>query len=174
MPLSEEISEEISEESEESAGVEFVPRIHHLGVQTDDLRNCLDWYVEFFGAEVKWDLDRFSELTRSRLPGIGKLVEVAVGTGLRFHLFDRSAHSGRVPDSEGFQFQHVCLQVDGPAQLDAVRRRWWRLHDSGRFSFVRDEPPTPVVVDDDGVHSLYLLDVNGLEFEFTYVPDGPR
>ncbi|NJQ03824.1 VOC family protein [Streptomyces zingiberis] len=151
----------------------FRPRIHHVGVQTADLENCLAWYGEFFGAERRWELDRFSELTLSRLPGIRRLAEVAAGD-LRFHLFDRAGHTGRTPEEDGYQFQHVCLEVDDPAELADVRDRWHRLRDSGRFTFARPDGPTEVVVDDDGVSSLYLFDVNGLEYEFTHVPEGPR
>lgn len=150
-----------------------VPHIDHVGVQTADLENCLGWYLEFFGAEKKWELDRFSDLTLSRLPGIGRLVEVAVGD-LRFHLFDRSGHDRRVPPEESYQFQHVCLRVDSPEELTAARNRWTELYDSGRFSFVRKDPPTDIVADDDGVLSLYLFDVNGLEYEFSHVPEGLR
>ncbi|GAB3123791.1 VOC family protein [Streptomyces calidiresistens] len=149
------------------------PRIHHVGVQTADLDNCLQWYLDFFGAEKRWELDRFSDLTLSRLPGIGRLVEIAVGD-LRFHLFDRSDHNRRVPEDESFQFQHVCLQVDTPEDLEVVRGRWIELYDSGRFAFARQDPPTDIVIDGDGVRSLYLFDVNGLEYEFTHVPEGPR
>ncbi|MGD9484181.1 VOC family protein [Streptomyces sp. TRM70308] len=151
----------------------LAPRIHHVGVQTADLDNCLTWYQEFFGAEKRWELDRFSDLTLSRLPGIGRLVEVAVGD-LRFHLFDRSDHDRRVPPEESHQFQHVCLRVDEPDELTAVRERWIELYDSGRFAFARQDGPTEVVVDEDGVRSLYLFDVNGLEYEFAHVPEGHR
>lgn len=149
------------------------PRVDHVGVQTADLENCLHWYEQFFGAERKWELDRFSELTLSRLPGIGRLIEVAVGD-LRFHLFDRSDHNRRTPDADSYQFQHVCLRVDTPEELSTVRDRWIELYESGRFAFAREDPPTDIVVDDEGVLSLYLFDVNGLEYEFTYVPEGCR
>ncbi|WP_258308927.1 VOC family protein [Streptomyces sp. NWU339] len=149
------------------------PHIDHFGVQTDDLENCLSWYLEFFGAEKMWELDKFSELTHSRLPGIGRLVEVAVGE-VRFHLFDRSGHDHQVPPEKSFQFQHVCLRVDTPKDLEAVRDRWTELYESGRFTFARQVPPTDIVVDDEGVLSLYLVDVNGLEYEFTHVPEGRR
>ena len=148
-------------------------RIHHLGVQTADLENCLSWYVEFFGAEKRWELDKFSELTLSRLPGIRRLIEVSAGD-VRFHLFDRAGHSGRQPDEEGYLFQHACLQVGSPEDLDTVRHRWIELYESGRYTFARPDQPTDIVTDDDGVKSLYLFDVNGLEFEFTYIPDGDR
>ncbi|MET9469984.1 VOC family protein [Streptomyces sp. NPDC006544] len=146
------------------------PRIHHLGVQTADLDNSLNWYLEFFDAELRWSLDRFSSLTLSRLPGIRRLVEVGAGD-LRFHLFDRDGHNGEIPDPHGLQFQHACLQVGSPDDLEVIRRRWTDLYESGRFSFARPDQPTAIVVDGDGVQSLYLFDVNGLEFEFAYLPD---
>ncbi|MFF7638211.1 VOC family protein [Kitasatospora sp. NPDC008050] len=149
------------------------PRIHHLGVQTADLDNCLAWYLEFFGAEQKWELDKFSELTLSRLPGIRRLIEVAAG-GVRFHLFDRADHNGVLPDANGFQFQHACLQVAEPQELEVARRRWIELYESGRYTFARPDQPTEIVVDSDGVHSLYVYDVNGLEYEFTFIPEGDR
>ncbi|MFC6567074.1 VOC family protein [Actinoplanes utahensis] len=148
-------------------------RYHHVGIQTDDLTNCLNWYLEFFEAEQSWRLDRFSELTRSRLPGIVELTEVVAG-GVRFHLFDRSSHDRRQPSPEGYQFQHVCLAVDSSEELWEMRRRWLEIYESGKYTFARADQPTDIVVDDDGIQSLYVLDVNGLEFEFTYDPASPR
>jgi hypothetical protein len=55
-------------------------RFHHIGVQTDDLKNCLHWYLDCFEEDQAWHLDRFSDLTTSRLPGIRELTEVPVGT----------------------------------------------------------------------------------------------
>ena len=43
---------------------------------------------------------------------------------------------------------------------------------SGRYTFALDEQPTDIVVDEDGVRSFYTYDVNGLEFEFTFLPSG--
>ncbi|MFI6340984.1 VOC family protein [Streptomyces sp. NPDC050535] len=149
------------------------PRIHHIGVQTANLDNCLAWYLEFFGAEQKWELDKFSALTLSRLPGIRRLVEISVGDA-RFHLFDRAQHNERQTDEDGFLFQHVCIQVDSAGDLQTTRRRWVELCESGRFTFARPDQPTEIVIDDDGVQSLYLFDVNGLEYEFSYIPGGPR
>ncbi|RAY12762.1 VOC family protein [Actinomadura craniellae] len=142
-----------------------------MGIQTADLENCLAWYRDFFGAEPNWSLDRFSELTLSRLPGIRRLVEVEAG-GVRFHLFDRDGHTRTLPDGWGTLFQHVCVEVDSPAELHEVRERWIELFRSGRYAFARPDGPTDIVTDAEGVQSLYVLDVNGLEFEFTYIPGG--
>jgi hypothetical protein len=115
-----------------------------------------------------WTLDRFSELTLSRLPGIRELTEVAIGD-VRIHLFERAG--GDVdPAKSAVGFQHFCFGVSAPEELDVIRRRWIELYESGHYTFALDEQPTGIVTDDDGVQSFYAYDVNGLEFEFTFVP----
>lgn len=142
--------------------------LHHLAVETADLDNCVAWYTEFFGGRAAWTLTEFSELTRSRLPGITRLTEVAAA-GTRFHLFTRGAGYG-LPRPDLLQFQHVCLTAGSLGELREWRARWERLYASGRYAFARPEPPTEVVVDSDGVSSFYMYDVNGLEYEFTHIP----
>lgn len=142
--------------------------LHHLAVETADLPNCVAWYTDFFGGVVSWTLDTFSDLTRQRLPGITRLTEV-VAAGTRFHLFTRSAAYAH-PSPDTLAFQHVCMTVDSPADLRMWRERWQRLYGSKRYVFARPDPPTHIVVDDDGVGSFYAYDVNGLEYEFTHVP----
>jgi hypothetical protein len=115
-----------------------------------------------------WTLDRFSELTLSRLPGIRELTEVAIGD-VRLHLFERTGCEFD-PAERSVRFQHFCFGVSAPEELDAIRRRWIELYESGRYTFALDEQPTDIVTDDDGVQSFYAYDVNGLEFEFTFVP----
>ncbi len=90
---------------------------------------------------------------------------------VRFHLFDRDG-CGKPPPAEARQFQHLCMAVDSPDGLREMRRRWIELRDSGRYRFAVPDGPTDVVTDADGVQSFYAYDVNGLEFEFTYVPGG--
>ncbi|HEX7306211.1 VOC family protein [Lentzea sp.] len=143
--------------------------VHHVGVQTDDFENCLNWYLDFFEAKQMWELDRFSRLTLRRLPGIRRLTEVSVGD-VRFHLFDRATHTGRTALPDDFQFQHVCLAVGDADELPRIRLRWVRLYQSGRYRFALPDPPTEIITDADGVQSLYLFDVNGLELEFTHLP----
>lgn len=141
---------------------------HHVGIQTNDLDNCVRWYTDFHGAEQVWTLDRFSELTRRRLPGIRELTELSLGR-VRVHLFERVGEPFD-PAESAVGFQHFCFAVETPRDLEAIRRRWIELYESGRYTFALEEQPTEIVADDDGVLSLYLYDVNGLEFEFTYVP----
>lgn len=146
------------------------PRFHHVGIQTNDVDNCVSWYEDFLGCRRAWSLDRFSELTRSRLPGIRTLTEMVVGD-VRLHLFERR---GRVSDpaESTVQFQHFCFCVSDPDELVRLRQRWIGLYKSGRYSFALNEQPTDIVADSDGVQSFYAYDVNGLEFEFTFVPTG--
>ncbi len=146
------------------------PRFHHVGIQTNDFDNCVAWYQDFLGCQREWTLDRFSELTRSRLPGIRILTELSLGD-LRLHLFERPGKLAD-PAESATEFQHFCLCVDAPEDLERLRLRWIELYESGKYEFALDEPPTDVVTDDDGVQSFYAYDVNGLEFEFTYVPNG--
>jgi catechol 2,3-dioxygenase-like lactoylglutathione lyase family enzyme len=148
-------------------------RMHHIGIQTDDLANCTAWYRDFLGARPTWTLDEFSDLTLSRLPGMERLTELAVGD-LRFHLFAREQVEPQLPGGSLRQFQHVCLATDSPEDLRAWRGRWLELQGSGAYRFARPDPPTEVVTDADGVQSFYTYDVNGLEFEFTFTPEGPR
>ncbi|MGF0176754.1 VOC family protein [Streptomyces sp. Marseille-Q5077] len=144
---------------------------HHIGIQTADLDNCLAWYVDYFVARKTWTLDTFSELTRSRLPGITRLTEVVV-EDTRFHLFEQTGQDDRLPGGNTVQFQHTCLATESPERLKAWRSRWVELYDSGRYHFARPDQPSEIVIDADGIQSFYTFDVNGLEFEFTYVPDG--
>jgi len=148
------------------------PAFHHIGVQTNDLKNSLAWYEEFLGCQDSWALTTFSDLTRSRLPGIRELHEMVVGD-MRIHLFERAGRAAAGPGESVTQFQHVCLSVRNPRELVELRDHWIRLYRSGRYSFVRTDQPTSIVVDAEGVQSFYAYDVNGLEFEFTYVPGGP-
>jgi catechol 2,3-dioxygenase-like lactoylglutathione lyase family enzyme len=142
-------------------------RLHHIGVQTTDLDNCMAWYQEFLGAQVRWSTNRFSDLTHRRLPGITRLVEVAVAEG-RLHLFQRASAAGPSPDVP--HFQHICLATGSRAELTGWRQRWIEVYESGRYAFCRPEPPTEIVTDERGCSSFYCLDVNGLELEFAYLP----
>jgi catechol 2,3-dioxygenase-like lactoylglutathione lyase family enzyme len=142
---------------------------HHIGIQTNDLHNSLAWYQDFLGFRAAWSLTEFSELTRRRLPEIRRLVEITIG-GLRLHLFERAGRPASEPGDSLTQFQHVCLAVDSADELAILRDRWIELFEAGRYSFALADQPTEVVTDDDGVRSFYAHDVNGLEFEFTYIP----
>src|SRR5258706_8338667 len=85
------------------------PHFHHVGIQTNDLENSVRWYKDFLGCEQAWTLDRFSELTRSRLPGIRALTEMVVGN-VRVHLFERPGRACD-PAESAIRFQHFCYCV---------------------------------------------------------------
>jgi catechol 2,3-dioxygenase-like lactoylglutathione lyase family enzyme len=143
-------------------------RLHHVGVQTSNLDNCLAWYRDFFSATTTWELSEFSELTRSRLPGISRLVELRANP-IRFHLFEIDpGHSEAVPRKYD-QFQHCCLEVRSVDMLVRWRDRWFELFNRGCYMFASPEQATDIVEDADGVRSFYALDVNGLEYEFTWL-----
>jgi catechol 2,3-dioxygenase-like lactoylglutathione lyase family enzyme len=142
--------------------------LHHVAIETADLDNCALWYQEFLGFTPSWTLTEFSELTRSRLPGITRLTEVAHGP-VRLHLFSR-VDTGAEPCSGYTPVQHVCLAVPSAEALEDARSRWVALFESGRFQYARPDGATPIVTDSDGVSSFYAYDVNGLELELTYVP----
>lgn len=146
------------------------PRFHHVGIQTNDLANSVRWYEEFLGCEQAWTLEKFSELTHSRLPGIRALTEMVLGD-VRIHLFERAGRACD-PAESTIQFQHFCFRVGTAEDLVARRRNWIELYESGRYTFALDDQPTGIVTDEDGVQSFYAYDVNGLEFEFTYLPSG--
>ncbi|MER6915329.1 VOC family protein [Streptomyces sp. NPDC000594] len=149
------------------------PRLHHIAVQTADLAQSVAWYEEYFGCRPTWSTDVFSPLTRDRLPGIVAMAEVKA-EGVRFHLFEYEGTAGAQPLPEHPRFQHICLLATSSEELAERRRHWLALQATGRFAFAREEGPTDIVVDEDGVESFYFFDVNGLEFEFTHVPGGER
>lgn len=142
---------------------------HHIAVQTSDFDRSVAWYQEFFGCELAWTLAEFSELTVSRLPGITQLAELTVG-GTRFHVFSRGADLDQPPPQDTQQFQHMCVKAGSAQALRSWRERWLDVYKSGRYTFAVPEPATEIVTDSDGVQSFYCRDINGLEFEFTYIP----
>ncbi|MCE7000412.1 VOC family protein [Saccharothrix sp. S26] len=144
-------------------------KFNHIAIQTDDVDATITWYREFLGTTVEWELDTFSELTHARLPGIKRLVELRAGD-VRLHVFDRTDHSLRGPGERDYQFQHVGILVDDPRELVRLREQWLRAREATDLKWLRDDPPSEIVTDADGMQSLYVLDPNGLEFEFLYLP----
>lgn len=150
--------------------IEIAPKFNHIAIQTDDVDSTIRWYRDFLGATVEWKLDTFSPLTLERLPGIRELVELKAGE-VRFHVFDRIDHSRSGPTPLDYQFQHLGLEVGEASHLVELRERWLRVRESNEeIRWNREEPPSEIVVDPDGMQSLYVLDPNGLEIEFIYFP----
>lgn len=159
----------MTQETRPAATAPTTPRFHHIAIQTNDLDNSVSWYEAFLGGRQAWSLDEFSELTRSRLPGLRRLTEVVIGN-IRLHVMEREGRPANSPGDSIVQFQHCCLSVGTSEELAALRQRWIELYRSGRFTYALDDQPTDLVVDSDGVESFYAPDPNGLELEFTYVP----
>jgi catechol 2,3-dioxygenase-like lactoylglutathione lyase family enzyme len=159
-----------SEPAEPSMGE---PVFHHIAVQTADFDGSIAWYQEFFGCKLAWTLREFSELTRSRLPGIAELAELIAGP-TRFHVFTCGADMDQPPPRDTQQFQHLCVSTCSSDALAAWRDRWLDIFRSGRYSFAIPDTATDIVTDADGVQSFYCYDINGLEYEFTYIPVSTR
>lgn len=143
-------------------------RLNHIAIQTNDFENSVNWYKDYFGCQENWYLDKFSELTKSRLPTISKLTELQVNQ-LRFHIFDLTGPH-QSPSENALQYQHFCVEVDSLEELNEMKSRWVNLYESGKYSFKRDELPTEIVSDADGITVFYALDVDGLEFEVMLNP----
>lgn len=150
---------------------ESLPRIDHLGVQTADMEACVQWYKDFFGCTETWTLETFSPLSRQRLPGLSRVVELTTPS-LTFHIFTRQPGLHQLSVAEANQFQHVCIRVGSAAELRRWRDRWFALRPAYRDRFALDEPASEIDIDGRGVHSFYARDINGLEYEFTYLPHG--
>jgi catechol 2,3-dioxygenase-like lactoylglutathione lyase family enzyme len=145
--------------------------VHHVAVQTSDPTGSVAWYQAYFGCRVNWNLHSFSPLSRRRLPDMTAVTELSVGA-VRFHLMDHQAGEQGPPHVSVDQFQHLCLAASSPRTLRRWRDRWFDLYQSGRFTFAHDEVATEIDTDASGMQSFYFRDVNGLEYEFSYFPDG--
>lgn len=145
-------------------------RLHHVAIQTRDLRNCAAWYRSFLDLRENWTTSVFSETTLCRLPGIVRLTEVGSDV-LRLHIFELADATPGDRSRRG-QFQHVCLAVAAATELRRIRQRWIELFESGTYRFSHREHPTEIAVDDTGTENFYCLDVDGLELEFAYERGG--
>jgi catechol 2,3-dioxygenase-like lactoylglutathione lyase family enzyme len=148
--------------------------IHHVAVQTADLDNSTEWYVDFFSGRITHTVEKFMPLITRRLPGISKLVEVTFGA-IRFHLFTCGAECDQLPLADATQFQHICMSVDSAESLHAWRSRWQKMYSSGRYTFAFPAShATEIITDPQGAQSFYAFDPNGLEYEFVYDPNQAR
>jgi len=146
-------------------------RVHHIAIESNCLDECVSWYREFLGCELIWTLDTFSEVTTRRLPGIARLVEIGAGD-LRLHVFERLRGSAPETTSTTGAVQHVCVAVSSPEELALRHDLWLRLFPRYRAAFATADPPTDVLVDADGSQSFYAYDINGVELELCYDPEG--
>ncbi len=146
--------------------LEITPNFNHIAIQTDDVDSTIWWYERFVGATVEWSLDTFSPLTNARLPGIKKLVELKAGDRAVSCLRPGRAQPGR-PASARFsvparrRHRRAARPARGAAR--ALAGSCVSRPTSGGTTTSR---PSDIVSDPDGMQSLYVLDPNGLEFEF--------
>ena len=68
------------------------------------------------------------------------------------------------------QNHHLGFSVKTSNEIDQIIEKWNKLYQSQRYLFVQNAYITNKIRDSVGVESAYFTDVNGLEFEITYVP----
>jgi catechol 2,3-dioxygenase-like lactoylglutathione lyase family enzyme len=137
--------------------------VHHAAIATEDLDATITWYSSLLSCSCNWETDEFSSHTRKRAPGIKKMAELQVGL-VRLHVFEVNGDVGAQ-----LAGQHLGIKVSNPSDLEEIRSRASRL---SRGAIEDDDSDADVDVDQDGVMSLYVVDPNGYELEFTYIPPG--
>lgn len=146
-------------------------KFDHLAVQIPhhQLQNTVKWYKDFFDCKENWSQhSSFEPLTKERIPGIKSIVELE-SIAFRFHIFTRFPLKETIAESY-IQNHHVGFSVDQALAIDLIKNKWKSLYDSEAYSFSKIAYITEKMIDSLGVHSIYFTDVNGLEFEVTYVP----
>lgn len=142
----------------------------HLAIQVEgrNLENTVKWYADFFECKKNWQQSSdFQQLTLDRIPGIQTIVELE-SSYFRFHLFSKKI-LGRA-FYENIQYHHIGFAAKSSNILDGFRKRWIRLQESKKYYFFKNTYVTEKIIDSLGVESLYFTDVNGLEYELTYIP----
>jgi catechol 2,3-dioxygenase-like lactoylglutathione lyase family enzyme len=143
------------------------PTADHIAIRVTSLSISVPWYTRYFSGREMWTLTEFSDLTRSRLPGISTLVEIAAGE-VKFHLFEQDE---TVAGPAGLRagFQHIGMRVGSLDELEQLRDRWVELSldpqvvTSGSASELTADATTKTV-------SFYCTDPDGTEFEI--IADG--
>lgn len=142
----------------------------HLAIQVEgsNLENTIKWYVDFFECKRNWQQSsNFQQLTLDRIPGIQTIVELE-SSYFRFHLFSKAIISKVVYDN--IQYHHIGFAAKSSDILDRLRAKWIRLQESKQYNFSENTYVTEKIIDSLGVESLYFTDVNGLEYELTFIP----
>ena len=142
----------------------------HIAIQVEgkNLANTIKWYADFFECKKNWQQSSdFQPLTLERIPGIQSIAEME-SSYFRFHLFSKKTLNDVV--CENIQYHHLGFSVENPSILDKFYEKWIKLHHSNKYYFSKNTYVTEKMIDSLGVESLYFTDVNGLEYELTYVP----
>lgn len=146
-------------------------KFDHLAVQIPHqrLQNTVKWYIDFFGCTKNWEqYTSFEPLTYERIPGIQSIVELEC-KAFRFHIFGREPLN-EIVVNEYIQNHHVGFSVSDPSEIERIEQKWNELYQSQNYVFTQNAYVTEKMTDSLGVDSIYFTDVNGLEFEVTYVP----
>lgn len=146
-------------------------KFDHLAIQipVGSLNNTILWYTDFFDCKQNWSqYSDFQPLTRQRIPGIKSIVELESRL-FCFHLFESSEIHEKVLKNH-IQNHHLGFSVKTSNEIDQIIEKWNKLYQSQRYLFVQNAYITNKIRDSVGVESAYFTDVNGLEFEITYVP----
>lgn len=144
----------------------------HLAIQipSNKIKNTIDWYTEFFNCKHIWTQSTsFAPLTLSRIPGILKIVELE-SSFFRFHIFTKEVVNNSTVE-EYTQYHHLGFSVNSSNELLFLIEKWKKLHISKKFVFVEGAYVTDLLIDAIGIESIYFTDVNGLEYEVTYIPN---
>ena len=143
----------------------------HLAIQVlhEQVDNTVKWYTDFFSCKKIWQQSTdFEELTKRRLPGIKTIVELE-SNFFRFHIFSRAIVNATV--NNYLQYHHIGFSVDKSDKLVELQKKWQDLRTSNQYGFYKDAYVTEKITDSIGVESIYFTDLNGLEYEVTYVPE---
>jgi hypothetical protein len=143
----------------------------HLAIQVlnGQVENTVKWYMDFFKCKKIWQQSSdFEDLTRRRLIGIDTIVELK-SSFFRFHIFSRPINNSTV--DHYIQYHHIGFSVDKSSKLTKLIQQWHDLRLSNKYTFYKDAYVTEHIKDTIGVESIYFTDVNGLEYEVTYVPE---
>lgn len=146
----------------------------HLAIQVCNsrLETTVSWYEDFFACRKVWQQSTdFQDLTLQRLPGLTSIVELT-SKNFRFHIFSREIED--IVRDNHLQFHHLGFSVNTSEEIDDIRDNWLRIHASNKYSYYSKTYVTEKIVDEIGVESIYFTDINGLEYELTYVPNECR
>lgn len=136
--------------------------VDHIAIRVSSLSASVPWYVRYFAGHRTWTLTEFSDLTRTRLPGISTLVEVVAGD-LTFHLFEQEDSAAAGTGGCG-AVQHLGIHVDSVGEVRELHDRWLELSldtntaPGGSVTELTEDRLNETV-------SFYCTDPDGTEFE---------
>lgn len=145
-------------------------KLDHVGIQTADFENTVQWYKDFYGCEETWSrtAEQLPPAIQRRMPLSTRLVELCKNE-VRFHVFDMVTDEVQ-PARQLVNLEHYCVEVETLEELKELRQRWIDLFNSKKYTFKRDDMPTELIPSSDGMQGFYAHDPNGIELEAFYLP----